>query len=128
MINGIDIELGGQEYALLFNGYAMFAEKELFGDVGMLEQIQANTADGFEALCKAVALLAEQGELARRYEGHEPEEILTLERIRVLATPLDVPALRMAVINAMVRGYGREIEPDEKDLGLTELEQKKTKA
>lgn len=127
-MNGTSIELGGRKYALLFNGYAMFAERDMFGEAGMLELIQANTAEGFEALCKAVALLAEQGELVRRYEGHEPDELLTLERIRVLATPLDVPALRMAVINAMVKGYGREVEDEEKDLGLTELEQKKTKA
>lgn len=125
-MNQIEITLAGKQYSLLFNGYAMFAEQELFGETGMIEEIQQNTAKGFEALCKAVCLLAEQGELARRYEGHEAQEMLSVDQVRVLATPIDMLMLRTAVVRAVMKGYGREIEETEKDLGLAELEKKTT--
>lgn len=123
-MNQVEITFGGKQYSLLFNGYALFAEREMFGDKGMVEEIQQNTAAGLEALCKAVCMLAEQGELARRYEGFEPQETLSVDQVRVLATPMDLLMLRTAVVRAVVKGYGREVEEEEKDLGLAELEKK----
>lgn len=127
-MNRVNVMFGGEEYSLLFNGFAMFAEKEIFGqESNIAVDCQKPGVEGFKVLCKAVSLLSEQGELARRYEGQESRKTLTEEQIAVTASPLDIIRLRTALVKAVLKGYEREIEEGEKDLGLAELEKKTDK-
>lgn len=126
-MNDVEAVFQGETYHLLFNGNAMFSVQELFGDAEMTEAIFAPTVDGMDALAKAFCLLAEQGELARRYDGYDAKDIPDAERVRLMARPVDLPGLRAAVMKAILKGYGREVEEAETDIGLAEL-QKKTKA
>ena len=63
----------------------------------------------------------------RRELGYDNAPMLTTESALVLATPMDMIALRKAVMDAIVAGFDREVSYDGYiDLGLMELEQKKT--
>lgn len=128
-MKAVKVDVGGEEYYLLFNGAAMFEVDERFdSSAKLLDLLNQNSRSMFDALCWVVALLAEQGELVRRCMGYDPGEMLAEETIRALATPTDIMELRRAVVNAIMLGYGRE-EGDggEVDLGLAELNQKKRK-
>lgn len=120
------IALDGKDYFLIFNGSAKFAIDELCGDESIVTLTQPNTREAIEYLYKAVSILAEQGELVRRHFGYDRGDMLTVESIQLLTTPTDNPELKLAVYQAITRGYGREIEDDEKevDLVLQELEKK----
>lgn len=122
--------LAGQEYYLAFNGAAMFAFEDAFGGSNAyLEKVGAGGRESFEAVCEAAAILAEQGELARRIMGYDRGPIPDKELFLTCAAPTDLIALRTATLNAIVAGYGREVESGEDtDVGLVELEQKKTKS
>ena len=112
---------------LLSAGVTLLAGQLLCMLPGRGTKMQAR--DGFAAACKAAAILAEQGELARRQMGYTPQPILEEDGVSAALAPADLARLKLAVTSAITLGYGREVEPenDEVDLGLAELnEQKKT--
>lgn len=127
----VKITLAGRERHLAFTVEAMFQIEEAFGGTTELNDIlMRNDRESFAAACKAAAILAEQGELARRHMGYEPSPMLLAEDIATTTDPMGLPALKSSIISAITLGYGREIVPenDEVDLGLAELnEQKKTR-
>lgn len=130
-MKSVKFHLVGRERYLMFTVEAMFQVQEQFGGPGeLLEAMQDNGREGFSALCRAAAILAEQGELACRSLGYGPEPIADAADIAASLQPSDIAALKLAVASAMGLGFGREVEPenDEVDLGLAELEaQKKTR-
>ena len=106
----------------------MFQIEERFGGAQELtDTMEANSRIGFEAVCGAAAILAEQGELCRRSMGYEPEPLCSAEDIAATVAPTDLARLKLAVVSAITLGYGREIRPenDEVDLGLSELNEQK---
>ena len=123
------ITLAGQDYYLVFNGAAMFAFEDAFGGVNAyLEKAAAGSREGFEAVCEAAAILAEQGELARRALGYDKGPIPDKALFLTCATPSDLVSLRQSSLDAILAGFGREVESEEDvDLGLLELERKKGK-
>lgn len=125
-MNEVKVTVCGTEYHLLFNGYAMFAAQDMFKDRQLGEIVQDNTAEGFVNLCRVFCLLAEQGELARRYEGYDKGETPDEERLRASVMPYDVIAMRQSVLEALMRGYKRDVPEEETDLGLAELQKKRT--
>lgn len=114
----------GKEYHLLFNGYAMFAEEELFDGASIVDAVGMEGKEGIEPLAKAFCLLAEQGELARRYAGYTPQDIPDPERVKHFLMPYELPGMRKAVLTAVLQGYGREEQKEEIDLGLVEMQKK----
>lgn len=129
-MKAVKIDLAGRTRYLAFTVEAMFQIQEAFGgSKELVDAAEENTREGFAAACKAAAILAEQGELARRGLGYDPEPITDAGTIAATMTPSAVAALKVAIVSAMTLGYGREVEPDsdEVDLGLAELNtQKKT--
>lgn len=123
-MNEVKTTVCGTEYHLLFNGYAMFAAQDMFENRQLGEIVQDNTAEGFVNLCRVFCLLAEQGELARRYEGYDRGETPDEERLRAAVMPYDVIAMRQSVLEALMRGYKRDVPEEETDLGLAELQKK----
>lgn len=127
----VNVNLAGRERYLAFTVEAMFQVQEQFGGSSeLLEAMGGSGRDGVSAICKAAAILTEQGELVRRSLGYDPEPMVDAEALMVTMTPADVIALRMAIPAALSLGYGREVEPenDEVDLYMAELsEQKKTR-
>ena len=123
------ITVGEDSYFLVLDGEAMFQIRDDFGGTKLLlEAVEPDTREAFEATCAAAALLAERGELIRRRLGYEPGKIPERDDFRLLVRPFEVVDLKNAVIRAITLGYGREVEAEdggEYDEGLEELNQKK---
>lgn len=119
----------GTAYYLVLDGEAMFQIRDTFGGTKLLlEQIEQDTREGFDAACTAAAFMAERGELIRRRLGYAPGEIPDADTFRLLVPTYEIVDLKNAVIKAVTLGYGREVksaEDDEYDEGLEELRQKK---
>lgn len=130
-MKAVKLTLAGRERYLTFTVEAMFQIQEQFGGpTELIEAVQDGGRAGFSAACKAAAILAEQGELARRSLGYDPEPVADEAAIAASLSPGEIAALKLAVPAAMSLGFGREVEPDddEVDLGLAELNaQKKTR-
>ena len=127
-MKAIKITLAGREQYLAFTGEAMFQIQEQFGTAPeLLDVVSKNTREGLDVTCKAAAILAEQGELARRHLGYDKSTIVDADAIRATILPSEIAALKLAIPAAMELGYGREVkeENDEVDLGLAELNAQK---
>lgn len=124
------IELGGLEYHLMFNGEAMFRLQDLYGEKPIFDVLMTNDKTAFAELCKVLAILSEQGELARRQLGYDKGTLLTEEEARLLITPVEIVPLKLAVFKAVAMGYGREVEDSSGavDLVLAEIEKKEEPA
>lgn len=126
----VPFQQGGQTYHLLLNGAALFDIYEKFGTKGfLLDHIKGRGKESFEASCWMLAKLAEQGELWRRYAGHDKGPIPTAEQFRLSLSPMEVPLVKQAISQAVQEGFRREEDEGRKDIdkGLLEL-QKKTEA
>ncbi len=128
-MKAIKIKLAGRDCYLAFTGEAMFRIRDEYtGTAELLDAIKADTQEGYRTACAVAALLAEQGELARRHFGYDPEPMVSAEAIMRTTAPCEIATLKLAIPAAIALGYGREIvdENAEIDLGLAELSQKKT--
>ena len=130
-MKAVKFHLAGRDQYLAFTVEAMFQVQEKFGGTTeLLDAMQDSGREGFSAACRAAAILAEQGELARRSLGYDPEPMPDEGAIAASIQPGEIAALKLAIPSAMALGFGREVEPgnDEVDLGLAELNaQKKTR-
>ena len=118
-------------YHYLFNAAAYFAAAEKFPENGIVAAIAGQGQEAFDALCWALAELAQQGELARRDMGYDSGEMLTVERVRRQLMPAQLPEAREIVLRTIAKGLknGEGNDSDEVDEVLAELaEQKKTDA
>ena len=123
----IEFELNGQTLHLCLNGTALFDAYDRFGtENSLLDHIRGSDKASYSALCWFTWKLGEQGELVRRFQGHERSRIPGEAEIRAMLAPTDVPAAKMTVAAAIGLGFGREIAEEERrvDLGLQELEKK----
>lgn len=128
-MKAVKLTISGKILYLAFTGEALFTIRDNYGGASaLLEAIGPDTKESFQTLCAATALLAEQGELARREIGYDSQEIISAETIERTVMPSDIIELKEAIPRAISLGFGREIEPEnnEVDLGLAELNQKKT--
>lgn len=128
-MKAVKLTISGKILYLAFNGEALFTIRDSYGGAKeLLEVIRPDTKESFQALCAATALLAEQGELARRDMGYDSQEIVSAAALERMVMPSEILELKEAIPRAISLGFGREIEPEnnEVDLGLAELNQKKT--
>ncbi len=128
-MRAVPLTVGGQDFFLFLNARAMFALDEEFDGVSaLLTKIEGQTTEGFMALCRGTAVLAEQGELIRRALGYDHGVMPDLELWEATVTPVESVLMRNALCKALALGFQREVNADgEIDLGLVELSQKKTK-
>lgn len=128
-MKAIKFPIAGREVYLSFTGEAMFSLRDKYG--GVTEAVAAyepDTREAMDAAAEVAALLAEQGELARKALGYAPGEIVTAEAIKATLAPSGIYTLKAAITAAIELGFGREVaNEDEVDLGLAEIQaQKKT--
>jgi hypothetical protein len=133
----IDFEFNGHTYALSFTAEALFTVYDKFGQTSnILEttKVLDPTLEGWKNCCWLAALMASQGELQRRHQGHDPQRMVTMEELRTGFMAADSIRLRQAVRDALEQGFRREIpgpdEDQEVNLVLLEREEaeKKQKA
>ena len=131
----IDFEFNNTTYALSFTTEALFTVYDKFGytsDILGTTKALEPSVEGWKNCCWLAALMASQGELQRRYLGHEPRKMITMEDLRLSVMPADAIRLRQAVRDAMEQGFQRDI-PDqdpveEVNLVLMEREEAEKKA
>lgn len=128
-----EFDYGGKVLHLYMNGTAMFAIDALDADrpdssPDVIDRLKESTPEGIADLLKVALILAEQGELCRRYLHYTPERIPDARELLLLLSPAQLSLLRVAVMVAINAGYSQEKsgENDDIDTGLAELE-KKTK-
>ncbi len=129
-MKSVVVKILGKERHLVFTGGAMFQVRDVFGGTKqLLEAVYPDTKEGLKALCQAACILAEQGELGRRALGYDKTPMLSCDVLEATISPAELVELKAAIPKAIELGYGREIVPEnnEIDLGLAELNQKKTK-
>lgn len=123
----VDFEFQGRTLHLFLNGAALFDYYETFGsDQEMVERITGDSKASFRATCWCLWKLSEQGELARRLQGHDHEIYYSAQHLAVLMEPLDVTRARQAIGRAVRLGFAMEHAPEREyeDLGLLELQKK----
>lgn len=130
-MKAVEIALMGEKRYMAFTVEAMFQVEEQFGGADkLLDAVMEPGREGFAAVCRAAAILAEQGELGRRALGYDPEPMPDADAIAAGMTPGELAALKRAIPAAMSLGFGREVQPEnnEIDLGFAALNaQKKTR-
>lgn len=128
-MKAVKIKIAGKDRYLAFTAEAMFDLEERYGSISdLMDKTGENTREGFLAACDVVTTLAQQGELARRHFGYDPEAMIEVEDVVKTTTPEEIVALKLAIPAAIHLGYGREVqdENEEIDVVLLELNQKKT--
>ena len=123
----IPYRLNGRTYHLCMNGAALFDIYQKFGtDGNITDPIEGTDKAAFQATCWMLYKLSEQGELVRRYEGHDRQPYLLEGQLRAMLSPTDVITARGAIKEAVAEGFHMEVErtePEEIDLGLLEIAQ-----
>lgn len=123
----VEFELVGRTYHLLLNGAALFDAYDHFGDKGdLMDHIAGANRDSFENTVWMLVKLCQQGEAWRRYNGEDPQPMLSTEAALLFLGPMDVIRARAAIREAYALGFEREApsEEEEIDLGLLELQKK----
>lgn len=127
----VEFTYGGKSLHLYMNGSAMFEIDALDVDLpegvpDVIERLKANTPEGVADLLKVALILAEQGELCRRYLHYSPERIPDVKELLLLLSPAQLSLLRISVMLAINAGYSQKEsgEKDDIDTGLAELEKK----
>lgn len=124
----VTVRVAGQEIPLYYNGYAMYAVRDLLGEEKIYDVLAQDTPEAFEKTCEIASILATQGELYRRYIGMDKGRILSAQVLRLILRPADMVALRKAIMDAFVAGMQAEQPEDaDVDIGLQELDAKKSK-
>ncbi|OUP49667.1 hypothetical protein B5F17_14310 [Butyricicoccus pullicaecorum] len=124
-MRSVTTEWQGKTYHLLYNGRAMFAARDALGDQDIIAALTQPGAAGMQATVQAFCILAEQGELVRRMDGHARGSIPDADDVAARIMPDELIELQQAVVNAVMRGYHRDQPEEEIDLGLAELQKKK---
>ena len=131
----IDFEFNGNIYALSFTAEALFIVYDKFGytsDILKTTNCLEPTLEGWKNCCWLAALMASQGELQRRHQGHDPKKMVTMEELRTGFMAADSIRLREAVRDALIQGFQRDVpDPDadqEVNLVLLEREEAEKKA
>ena len=120
-----DYDFNGRTFHLAMNANALFDTYDKFGDKRSIVELPKGTGKkSFDATCWMLAKFAEQGELVRRYEGFKPETIVNESYFRLLMKPLDVPVAKKALERAILLGFAREEDTEEKDPYLAEYQKK----
>ena len=113
------------KYHFLYNASAYFATQEKYPD-GFFELMMKNDRQGLEALCWVLQEMSEQGELMRRYMGHDKGETFNASEAMLKMRPKDIAVARSIVMTAMDVGLNVETEDEEAevDIVLVELQKK----
>ena len=101
-MKAIKVPLAGRDRYLAFTGEAMFTLMEKYGEVtNAVAAYEPDTREAMDAAVEVAAILAEQGELARRAFGYTPAEIATAEEIKATLAPFEFYALKSAITSAV---------------------------
>lgn len=117
---------GGEEYWLVYTADAYYEIRERYG-MDPFDGLRADDRSAYDMAVGCLAILAREGELCRRYMGHEAKPMLTEETIKRTVLPDGVANVKNAVMSAILAGMRIEnAKKDDEpvDIGLLEFEKK----
>lgn len=124
--------LFGREVFFNFSVGVMFDAVEKFGSAAaMLERMQEEGRESFEATVWAAERMQRDAEAIRRENGERRTKLLTERELSRGMYPAEFAELKNAVTAAVINGYKRETDPEDEgdtDAALEELEGKKERA
>lgn len=127
MTGGYLYQHGDKSYWLVYTADAYFTLNERYG-TDFCEKIRPATREAYDMAVGCLCVLAEEGELCRRFMGYDPSPMLTEEEVRRTMLPDGVMPLKDAVIQTVLAGLRIETKEDKKnepvDIGLLEFEKK----
>lgn len=125
----IKFDFRGKSYSLYLSGLGLYECYDHFGgDKSLIELIEGEGKETYQAAIWMLCEFSKQGELYRRYMGEEPEEYLKLGQVMALAQPWEYPEIKTAVTMTIYEGFKRE-HPGQEDTDpwLAEFEAEKSK-
>lgn len=127
-MKAIKTTIDGREYYLFYNAEAMFQIQELMPEDGSMGALFEHSRAALDLTVKSAAIMAEQGELARRAYGYDAGEFISAERIASVLAVRELAELKKDVADAVLLGLERRVLNEDKvvDLGLLALEKKTT--
>ncbi len=129
----VNFDFSGRPYTAYCPAAAVFDIYEKWGVCSNIVETTGffeDTRDGWDACCWLLAEFCRWGEILRRKAGHDPRPMLSVDEL-LLASPVDMPRLRLVVMDTLAAGFRREISDEgenEVDLVLQELEAAEKKA
>lgn len=124
--------IAGVERQLCYSVSVMFDMADKYGNIQKaLDIIQESNQEAFDAVRWFAVKMANEAELCRREAGYDYLPMITEKDVSKYMSPIEFADLREAVVNAISAGYRREVDGngnEERDLGLEELNAKKTMA
>ena len=131
-MQGKELTIGGRKLYLYCNAAACFDIYDIFGyDKNFVELMTEEGKTGYLNTICIASILAEQGELCRRWEGYDPSPIPSSDDLTALIGPKDFVQLRQAAAEAILLAFSPSVEdktkPRYSDKGLAELEAQEKK-
>lgn len=126
---GVDVQIDGVTYSLIFTTAAMGAVGKKYGGVEeMGEAMQIDKSNAVEDICWLIALLANQGIMLKtRNTNPNNPELLTAELVGLLTMPLELTqVLSQAAIKAVELGMNIEHDAGDGPVDVTLEEIRKT--
>ena len=112
------------KYSFVYNAEAHFKGVDKYPG-GVMEAMQREGSEGFNALCWLLAEMSMQGELIRRDMGYDKGETLTEEQLKRHMKIREINKAREVALSAVIRGLkGEDKEDEEIDEVLMELQKK----
>lgn len=127
------VKINGKDIFLNYSIAVMFEVADRFQNIqNALDIMNGSGVEAFEAVRWFAVHMANDAELCRRAMGYAPTGMLAAEDISTRRLrPLEYEELKGAIVDGITLGYQRELPEDEdkeRDLGLEELQAKKTEA
>ena len=132
MYRMIKCPLFGREFNLNYSMGVLFRVNERFGSVEVLLgrlSSDVDSPEAFDDVAWTFTQLANDGELARRQMGYDPQPLLADNEITPHITPAQFLEMKEAIRDAVYLGYTTEEnaqdEPSDVDEGLAQIMAKK---
>lgn len=127
----VGLKFKGRNLTLNYSIEVMFDMAEKYGAIqNVLEIMGQETRESFEVIKWFLVRMANDGELVRRSGGYDPGVFLSEDDVTTQMGLHEYAEIKNAVLAAITLAYNREIEAEneEVDVGLQELNEKKTDA
>ena len=112
----VKVNIGGEEYDLLFTAGAMIAVTKKYGDVNMLLDVLSDSEHMdklLEALIYVIVLFANQAiALSNLTRRDIPKELISEEYVSLNLSVYDTPYYQQAVIEAITKGSERYVREE----------------
>lgn len=112
------------KFSFVYNAEAHFKGVDKYPG-GVMDAMQKEGTEGFNALCWLLAEMSMQGELIRRDMGYDKGEVLKEDYLRRNIKIRELNKAREIALGAIIQGLkGEDKEDDEIDEVLMELQKK----